>query len=75
MGAAALALAVLAYAPRAHECVMDPPHRWRRHLVECVAVLDSVDTLVGLMVSRSSAGLGDLDFGEGTGESVAGGDG
>jgi hypothetical protein len=31
-GAAAVALALLSFAPRAHECVLEPPHRWRQGL-------------------------------------------
>lgn len=46
-GAAAVALALLSYAPRAHECVLEPPHRWRRHLSNAVAALALLRSLSG----------------------------
>ena len=44
-GAAAVALALLSYAPHAHECMLEPPHRWRRHLSVVVAALAQLRSL------------------------------
>lgn len=55
-GAAAVGLALLSYAPRAHECVLDPPHRWHRTLSNAVNALRQFCAISKLLLQSESAG-------------------